>query len=126
MAKSNMKSAGIRKHHRRIQHQARIDNHNQQERIYRQKEHISTSILNITGLLSIIQSVSGFFSNLNLSDWLSRVMSGRDSNRISSLDLTKDSPFGPNRARDAGAWYLRSIWPALGTMVSTRDGKIIR
>lgn len=114
-----MKSAGIRKHHRRIQHQARVDHHDQQERIFKQKDHVSTFQQVIT--LSILATLFGKISSYigRYVDLFLRIPS-------LNLDLTKSSPFDKDRSRDAGAWYLRGLFPALGTMVSTRDGKIIR
>lgn len=117
MAKSNMKSVGIRKHHRRIQHQTRIDNRERQEQMYKQKEYDTVSekvIVSVAGICDrIIQYASRFVNRLF--------------GKLSiNLDLTEDSPFSLDRKRDAGAQYLRSMFPGLKTMVSTRDGKIIR
>ena len=118
--KSNMRSAGIRKHHRRIEHQAQVDDRARNERIYKQKDHsMLQTIVTLSFLATMWGGVSAFFGN-----FFGNMFGG--SGAIGSLNLTKDSAFEPGQRRDAGAHYLRSIYPNLGTMVSTRDGKIIR
>lgn len=53
------------------------------------------------------------------------------SKRLLGLDLRRDGvdrfgAFDPGRQRNVGAAMLRDWFPNLGTLVSTRDGKMIR
>jgi len=120
MAKSNMRSAGIRRHHRRIHHQARVDKRDQEQLAYKQKMHVATTKEKV--VVSIADICAKFVRKF--SGYVSRFF--RSSRIGIDLDLTKDSVFEPGQRRDAGAQWLRGVWPGLGTMVSTRDGKIIR
>ena len=116
MAKSSMKSVNVRRHHRRIEHQAHIDRRNNQERMYKQKVHESDSkvIVSVANICArAVERFNRFISRFFKSSHI-------------GLDLTVKSPYDPNRPREAGAYILRGIWPGLGTMVSTRDGKIIK
>lgn len=110
--KSNMRSAGIRKHHRRIQHQARIDSRTNMKRAFKQKEHHPLITTLHLGLLAgLFGKVKGFFSGLFSMP------------SFRGLDLRRDMTLGENQNRAAGANALRAWFPNLGTMVSTRDGK---
>jgi len=121
MAKSNMRSAGIRRHHRRIYHQAQIDKREEEQRNYTQKLHVPTVKEKVT--VSIADICEKFLKKFH-----SVIHSFFGGGSQINLDLTtghgRNAIFGTNR--DSGAHWLRSVWSGLGTMVSTRDGKIIR
>jgi len=113
MAKSNMRSAAIRKHYRRIEHQARIDARARYERLYKQKEHVVKSEVPMTSVaLKVIASVKKFFGSIFMVKTKS----------INKLDLRHDMTMGADQHRSAGPNRLRAWWPALGKMISTRDG----
>jgi len=112
MAKSNMRSAGIRKHHRRIQHQTRIDSRANMNRAFKQKErHSLITTLHLGLLAGLFGKIGGFFNNL-----FSMPSFG-------GLDLRRNMDLGKDQNRAAGANALRAWFPNLGAMVSTRDGK---
>lgn len=115
-----MKSVGIRRHHRRIQHQEHMESRARRERAFKQKEHYDDAFFAVNIIVSIAAMYRGLTMNFR------RFINQFFTTPKIKLNLTIDSPFGPGTSRDAGAQYLRSIWPGLGTMVSTRDGKIIR
>ncbi len=112
-----MKSAGIRKHHRRIEHQTQIDKRDRQEREFKQKEHVPA----VTERVAV--SVADICSKIarRFNRFVNRFLGKTSIN----LDLTSRSGrhaiFGTGR--DAGAQWLRNVFGQQLKMRSTRDGK---
>lgn len=115
MAKSSMRSAGIRKHHRRIEHQNMIDRKAFHQPKFKQKEHIT---LHDVITLSVLARVWGGMK-ASIVDFFNSFFTPPSIN----LDLRHSMDLGEKQKRAAGANTLRALWPALGKMVSTRDGK---
>ena len=120
MTKSSMRSAGLRKMNLRVQ-RATVDRREQlQARAYesRKERHVRTpEVVAVTKWYrGIVKSVRTFLGNF---------FRGGRSKSIRNLDLTtgagRHALFGTGR--DAGAYWLRSVFGQNLKMVSTRDGR---
>lgn len=123
MVKSNVHAVRRRRTNRRI---ARRYDRTQQQRVraYRQHQRVRNPERKAAR-----QWVAEMGRRIvqNFSRWIKRFISG-SYKKLGSLDLRSTDAdrfgaFAPSRKRNAGAAYLRSFAPGLGSMVSTRDGK---